>query len=185
MRIIAGSAGGIRLLLPKHAFRPTMDRVREAVFSALGDRVPGARVLDLFAGSGAYGLEALSRGAASVRFVDRHRAATDAIRANLARARLLGEVQQLDAYKFLRQANGPYDLVFADPPYTKNSGEAGEVARLLADPHLPALLSPSALLILERLAGGEIPPLPGWNLDRPRRYGKTEILFLSRAGESP
>ena len=92
MRVIAGSAGGIRLKIPPHNLRPTMDMVREAAFSALADLVVGARVLDLFAGSGAYGIEALSRGAAEAVFVDDHPKSIESIRFNLSRTKLDGKV---------------------------------------------------------------------------------------------
>src|ERR1700744_3935643 len=91
MRVIAGSAGGIRLKTPAHDLRPTMDRVREPTFSALGDFVIGAHVLDLFAGSGGYGIEALSRGAAEAVFVDDHPKSIEAIRSNLSRTKIDGK----------------------------------------------------------------------------------------------
>ena len=97
MRVIAGTAGGIRLDVPKRDVRPTMDRVKGAIFSSLGDAVIGAHVLDLFAGTGALGIEALSRGAASARFVDHDRRAVAAIEANLARTKFTGRVVQRDA----------------------------------------------------------------------------------------
>ena len=103
MRVIAGSAGGIPLKISSHDFRPTMDMVRGAIFSALGDLVIGARVLDLFAGSGAYGIEALSRGAAEAVFVDNQFRSIEAIRLNLARAKLDGKVVRDDAFRFLQK----------------------------------------------------------------------------------
>src|SRR5216110_2538089 len=101
MRVIAGSAGGIRLEAPKTGIRPTMDRVKAAIFSSLGDRVPRARVLDLFAGTGALGIEALSRGAASATFVENDRRAVESIRRNLAQTRLDGRIHELDVFHFL------------------------------------------------------------------------------------
>ncbi|HEY0790187.1 MAG TPA: RsmD family RNA methyltransferase, partial [Chthoniobacterales bacterium] len=148
MRVIAGSAGGIRLQLPAHDLRPTMDRVREAVFSSLGDRVPGAAVLDLFAGSGAFGIEALSRGAQSADLVDSHRAAITAIRANLARAKVHGQAHQTDVFRFLERAAGLYDLVFADPPYVKGTKTPDLLQALLAHPRLPLLVHKDGLLVL-------------------------------------
>ena len=103
MRVIAGSAGGIPLRISSHDLRPTMDMVRGAIFSALGDLVIGARVLDLFAGSGAYGIEALSRGAAEAVFVDNHLKSIEAIRLNLARAKLDGKVVRNDVFRFLQR----------------------------------------------------------------------------------
>src|SRR5437879_11407006 len=103
MRVIAGSAGGIRLAVPKRGVRPTMDRVKAAIFSSLGDSVIGARVLDLFAGTGGLGIEALSRGASSVLFVDDNRPAVVAIEKNLAKTKLTGHVRQQDVVKFLQR----------------------------------------------------------------------------------
>src|SRR3954468_12744768 len=121
MRVIAGTYGGRPLNAPPGAAtRPTSDRVREALFSILGARVPGARVLDLFAGSGALGLEALSRGAGEALFVDDAAAAVRAIRANLDALGGQAEVRRADALRFLdaaRRGGAQYDLVFLDPPY--------------------------------------------------------------------
>ena len=122
MRVIAGSAGGIRLKIPPHDLRPTMDMVREATFSALGDLVVGASVLDLFAGSGAYGIEALSRGAAEAVFVDDHAKSIEAIRLNLSRTKLVGKVIRDDVFRFLKRQDERYRLVFADPPYALKGG---------------------------------------------------------------
>ncbi len=120
VRVIAGSRRGAALRAPRgRSVRPTSDRVREALFSILVD-VAGARVLDLFAGSGALGIEALSRGAASATFVDSARAAVAAVRANLAAVELSADVHALSAQRFLaaaRAASRQYDLVFIDPPY--------------------------------------------------------------------
>jgi 16S rRNA (guanine966-N2)-methyltransferase len=120
VRVIAGQFGGRRLTTPKGAAtRPTADRVREALFSALGD-LTGATVLDLFAGSGALGIEALSRGARSAVFVERAAPALAALRSNLADLGITAEVHRADARAFLRnasEAGRTYDLVFLDPPY--------------------------------------------------------------------
>ena len=167
MRIVAGTHGGRRLLAPKgHDVRPTSDRVREALFSILGDRVTGARVLDLFAGTGALVLEALSRGAATATFVDRDVAA---VRANLAALGLEAAVIRRDAIGFLERAGAQFDLVFLDPPYR----EAERLAPRLADT-LPAVLAPGALVVSEsdRRAPLDLPPLE--TLDE-RRYGDTLI----------
>ncbi|MBV9491865.1 MAG: 16S rRNA (guanine(966)-N(2))-methyltransferase RsmD [Verrucomicrobia bacterium] len=180
MRVIAGSAGGIRLRLPLHDFfRPTMDLVRGAVFSSLGDRVIDAVVLDLFAGTGAFGIEALSRGAQSSEMVDAHRRAVATIRENLARTRLEARVHQADAFKFLARASGPYDLIFADPPYAKTPDAPDLVQALLLDEHLPRLLREDGILVLERNA--EAPPLDParWQISRSKRYGSTEIVYAT------
>src|SRR5260370_7031817 len=110
MGVIAGSAGGIPLRISSHDFRPTMDMVRGAIFSALGDLVIGARVLDLFAGSGAYGIEALSRGAVEAVFVDNHLRSIEAIRLNLTRANPDGKVVRDDLFRFLHRRKCSFPL---------------------------------------------------------------------------
>src|SRR5262245_20435306 len=120
MRVIAGRAGGLRLLSPKRGVRPTMDRVKGAIFSSLGEMVIGADVLDLFAGSGALGIEALSRGAASALFVEEDRQSTLAIEKNLAKAKLAGRIRQQEVFRFLKSADAigeKFRIIFADPPY--------------------------------------------------------------------
>src|SRR5207253_11355855 len=103
MRVIAGRAGGVRLISPKNGVRPTMDRVKAAIFSSLGETIISARVLDLFAGTGALGIEALSRGAASAIFVEDDRQSAEAIEKNLAKTNLKGRVRHLDVFDFLHQ----------------------------------------------------------------------------------
>src|SRR5437763_3927361 len=127
MIVIAGRAGGVRLVSPKNGGRPTMDRVKAAIFSSLGELVIGARVLDLFAGTGALGIEALSRGAASTLFVEENVAAISAIERNLGRTKFEGRVRKQDVFAFLRSARASelFQIIFADPPYEKTkSGEA-------------------------------------------------------------
>src|SRR5262245_431794 len=120
MRVVAGTAGGLRLQAPKGDLRPTSERVREAVFTSLGSlgAVDGATVLDLFAGTGALGIEALSRGAAHATFVDDDPAAVAAIRANLSATGLAPKASVTcdDAVRFLERTDDAYDLVLADPP---------------------------------------------------------------------
>jgi 16S rRNA (guanine(966)-N(2))-methyltransferase RsmD len=172
MRVIAGQWGGRRLQAPPGAAtRPTSDRVREALFSVLGDRVAGARVLDLFAGSGALGIEALSRGAAAATFVDSSGAAIRALRANLAALGAAPEVRRQDALRFLAGASAAgreYDLVFLDPPYRLASRLGGELSAIL-----PAVLAPGGAVIAE---SDRRDPL---DLELPlldeRRYGDTLI----------
>jgi len=172
MRVIAGRWGGRRLQAPRgDATRPTADRVREALFSVLGERVAGARVLDLFAGSGALGIEALSRGAAEATFVDSAPAAVSAVRANLEALGGEAEVRRSDARRFLGAASAAaryYDLVFLDPPY-RLAGRLGD--ELTAA--LPVVLAPGAVVVVEsdRRAPLEL-SLP---LLDERRYGDTLI----------
>ena len=178
MRVIAGEARGLHLSAPSPAIRPTMDRVREAIFSSLGDAVPGARVLDLFAGSGAIGIEALSRGAISAVFVDINPRCAACVRENLRHARLEASVQVMDALKFLElYAEGGYDLIFADPPYGKSAGDRDFGRELLQLPALLRALRPSGMFVLERLAGSKEPETDTLSLVRVRRYGESEIAY--------
>ncbi len=171
MRIVAGLYGGRRIGAPPGiATRPTSDRVREALFSVLGP-LDGIRVLDLFAGSGALGLEALSRGAASVVFVDRSSAAVAAVKVNLATLGAEGEVRRREARAALRDAAAraeAYDLVFLDPPYRLAAGLGQELGDGIA-----ALLAPEARVVTEsdRRHPLEL-PLP---VRDERRYGDTLI----------
>jgi 16S rRNA (guanine966-N2)-methyltransferase len=172
LRVTAGQWGGRRLQAPAGAAtRPTSDRVREALFSILGDRVAGARVLDLFAGSGALGIDALSRGAAEVTFVDSASAAIKAVRANLESVAGEAEVRRLDARAFLRSARNAgrqYDLVFLDPPYRRGAALAGELTTAL-----PAVLAPGARVAVE--SDRRAPLELGLSLLDERRYGDTLI----------
>lgn len=181
MRVIAGSAGGIPLRLPRHDLRPTMDKVKAAIFSSLGDRICGAKVLDLFAGSGGLGIEALSRGCAEAVFVDSHTQAIASIQANLEKTRLVGTVERADVFAWLKRNAGArrFDLIFADPPYAKNLGDV-DFARLLVESvDLRAALEPGALFVLERA-----PQKTDWantglfTIVRQKQYGATDVLFL-------
>jgi 16S rRNA (guanine966-N2)-methyltransferase len=181
MRVIAGSAGGIRLTVPKRGVRPTMDRVKAAIFSSLGDAVIGARVLDLFAGSGALGIEGLSRGAASVVFVESDPHSAKSIERNLAKTKLKGRIRQQDAFDFLRHASGAelFDIVFADPPYEKTEDGERFTEKLLANHHLCRLMDPSGIFVLEKHPGEAVSDTTLWRVVRQKTYGATEVLFLS------
>ncbi|CAN5126070.1 16S rRNA (guanine(966)-N(2))-methyltransferase RsmD [soil metagenome] len=183
MRIIAGSAGGVPLKVPKLVTRPTSDRVREAVFSILGTRVAGACVLDLFAGSGALGIEALSRGAAAATFVDSSRSACETVRANLAKAKLAGASKVIcaDVFRSLDRLP-PADLIFADPPYARGGG--GGVGRDLAaellgraEP-LGRLLRPGGRIVVETAAGATHGGAHPWEPLDHRTYGSTAIWIF-------
>jgi 16S rRNA (guanine966-N2)-methyltransferase len=182
MRVIAGTAGGLRLDVPKTGIRPTMDRVKAAIFSSLGDEVIGARVLDLFAGTGALGIEALSRGAASALFVEENSAAVSVLEQNLARTKLKGSVRKQDVFTFLRsaQVSDPFRIVFADPPYEKTKGGEEFTRLLLESSELAAMLEPSGILMLEKRPAEKLPGAPFWEVTRTRRYGETEVLFFHR-----
>ena len=176
MRVVAGRLGGRRLrAVPGTATRPTSDRVREALFAVLGDRVEGARVLDLFAGTGALAIEALSRGARSAVLVEQATPAAAVIRANLDALGLGGVagVRRTRAETYLRgERIGPFDLVFLDPPY---AGGVGLVTGLLAR-LARGVLAPGAVVVVETAARAEAPPWPpGMEPDRPRRYGDTAL----------
>jgi 16S rRNA (guanine966-N2)-methyltransferase len=184
MRVIAGVAGGIRLDAPKTDVRPTMDRVKAAIFSSLGEEIIGARVLDLFAGTGALGIEALSRGAASALFVEDNSAAIAVIERNLAQTKLEGRVRRQDAFSFLRStsAHDSFKIIFADPPYERTKSGGDFTTLLLEDPRLAEILEPSGIFVLEKRPAEQMPPMPLWNVIRARSYGATEVLFLQRAG---
>jgi 16S rRNA (guanine966-N2)-methyltransferase len=173
--VIAGVAKGRRLVAPKgDRTRPTSDRVKESWFSTLQPLLGGAHVLDLYAGSGALGLEALSRGAAAVTFVEKDRRALDALRTNLAAVDLPGAtVVGRDVQAALAEAllDAPFDVVVADPPYR---ADEAEVTAVLAT--LVRHLAPGAVVTLER---GRREPVPAWpaelSPDDPRRYGDTTL----------
>jgi len=171
VRVIAGRFGGRRLTAPAGpATRPTSDRVREALFSILGD-LEGARVLDLFAGSGALGIEALSRGAVEVTFVDDAERAVRAVQGNLRAIGAEAEVRCADATRFLRNAARDarqYDLVLLDPPYR----DAAALGRAL-DESLAAVLAPDGRVVTESDRRHPLPlSLPIYD---ERRYGDTLI----------
>jgi 16S rRNA (guanine966-N2)-methyltransferase len=185
MRIIAGKAGRVAIKVPSAVARPTTDFVRQAVFSILGERVEDARVLDLFAGSGAIGLEALSRGAASCVFVDEHRQACAVIGENLAKARLEGgRVVRAEARSFLKRDGASYDLVFADPPYWKHHGDKDHLAELLQSGLLGPRLAPDGLLVAEVSADQKSPAGENFVLTDRREYGGSAILLYARAADS-
>ena len=181
MRVIAGSAGGRRLAAPKRGVRPTMDRVKAAIFSSLGDTVIGARVLDLFAGSGALGIEALSRGAASVLFVEEDRQSIAAIKKNLAKVNLTGRIRQENVFDFLRRSAGMenFQIIFADPPYEQTKSGERYTEKLLSNEVLPQLLDSDGVFVLEKRPSELIPAINLWDVVRARKYGATEVLFLS------
>jgi 16S rRNA (guanine966-N2)-methyltransferase len=184
-RIISGFAGSLRLAVPPVGTRPTSDRVREAIFSALDARgvLPGARVLDLYAGSGALGLEAASRGAAHVTLVDKAAAAHRVTAGNAARVRDAaprGEAPEIvvssqPVQSFLGGATVTWDVVFLDPPY--------DLGGLELTHNLQALvprLAPDAVVVVERSARDGAPEWPdGLEQDRRRDYGETAVFYLS------
>jgi 16S rRNA (guanine(966)-N(2))-methyltransferase RsmD len=172
MRIIAGSHRGRRIAAPKgRDTRPTSDRVRENAFNLIGP-VDGAAVLDLFAGSGALGLEALSRGAARATFVESDREACRVINANLDRLGLRATVLCQDAVRVVAQEPGRFDLVLCDPPYDYD-------ATRLA-PHLARLLSGDGLLVWESSSRLEAPAVPGLRERTTRTYGSARLTLFEQ-----
>ena len=186
-RIVSGFAGSLTLQVPKSGTRPTSDRVREAIFSSLDarDAVHGARVLDLYAGSGALGLEAASRGAASVVLVEKSPAAAQVCRRNAAaltaaaaarRTLPVLDVRATPVQTYLNGAAGPFDVVFLDPPYDLGDAELHLVLRSLVP-----LLPDDAVVCLERSARTTEPALPdGLTLERRKNYGETAVFWLTR-----
>jgi 16S rRNA (guanine966-N2)-methyltransferase len=173
VRVVAGEFKGRPLVAPRgQRTRPTADRVREALFAMLGD-VSGARVLDLYAGSGALGIEALSRGAGSAVFVERDPRAAAAIERNLASLGLEQSVVRQDVVRFLGRAEGPFDLVFCDPPYDSASRLAGPLAE-----RLPALTAESARIVTE--SDKRMPLELPFPLLKERSYGDTRIAIHGR-----
>jgi 16S rRNA (guanine966-N2)-methyltransferase len=178
MRIIAGKAGRIAIKVPSAVARPTTDFVRQAVFSILGESVTNARVLDLFAGSGAIGLEALSRGAASCVFVDEHRQACSVITENLAKTRLEGgRAVKTDAATFLKRDTSTYNLIFADPPYWKHHGDKDHLGALMKSNLLAPRIAPDGWIIAEISANQASPESAELTLTDRREYGGSAILF--------
>ncbi len=178
MRIIAGKAGRIAIKVPPAVARPTTDFVRQAIFSILADRVEQARVLDLYAGSGAIGLEALSRGAASCVFVDEHHQACKVIAENLTKARLDGgRAVKSDVPAFLKREAGSFDLIFADPPYWKHYGDKDHVGNLLKAGLIAPRLAADGLFLAEISANQPSPAAEDMELTDRREYGGSAILF--------
>ncbi len=176
MRIIAGVAKGRRLNGPTgRATRPFLERAREAVFSSLGALVENAAVLDLFAGTGSLGLEAMSRGAATVTFVERDRNALAVLRRNIEAVGLGGTVVAGDVERFVASSTGEgaYDLAFVDPPYDV---PLPSVARILEG--LERAMGKGAVVVVHRRRGEELPVPAGYAVTDRRRYGDSEIWRL-------
>lgn len=180
MRIIAGQYRGRALTSlgkgdPAHALRPTTDRVRESLFNVIaggrfGDPITGARVLDLFAGTGALGIEALSRGAASAVFVENGRAGAGLVKSNLKLTGANGRLVPRDATK-LGMADEAFDLIFLDPPYGRGLGETALLAAQVG-----GWIAPEALVVWEENSPQPAPR--GFELADTRRYGDTHVTFL-------
>jgi 16S rRNA (guanine966-N2)-methyltransferase len=179
LRIIGGAWRGRKLRFPAGThIRPTPDRVRETLFNWLGARVAGSRCLDLFAGSGALGLEALSRGAAHVTFIEQDTVAARELRARLAEwGAQDAAVERMDARRFLAGAPRPFDMVFLDPPYA--SELLGVAAALLES---RGWLAPGAVIYVESAAREPLPPLPeSWRPLKGKRAGEVGYHLYARA----
>jgi len=184
---------GRTIRVPKSEVRPTQDRVREALFSSLQLDVPDARFLDLFAGSGAVGLEAVSRGASAVCWVEESGAVFKILKSNTAK--LCGDYdQQLlrcvrgDVFDFVQRcpSGTPFDIIFADPPYQKRgrNNRIPSPSQLLVDILKSDLLSGDGILVLEQGADEPLPDVSGWELVRDKRYGGARLRFFRKCDTS-
>jgi 16S rRNA (guanine966-N2)-methyltransferase len=179
VRIVAGAAKGTRLAPVPAGTRPMSDRAREGLFSSLGSTVESVRVLDLFAGSGAIGIEALSRGAESASFVDSAPGAVRTIDENLRRTKLVrrGKVRRVDALRAVRDGPGPFDLVVLDPPYRL---EQPYLDALLAEIAGQRVVAPGGRVVMSRSTRTYMPVIPvNWQLERRLSYGDS-IVFIFR-----
>ncbi|MBI3812295.1 MAG: 16S rRNA (guanine(966)-N(2))-methyltransferase RsmD [Nitrospirae bacterium] len=178
MRVIAGEAKGRRLKGPRGAeTRPTSDKVKEALFSILGNRIVDARMLDLFAGSGGVGIEALSRGAAHLDFIEVDEAISDTLEENLTACGFSdrASVYRMDAFRFIKQILRSYDLVFADPPY-----HTWHLKKLLPVLGQGVMITPDGLVVVEHFHKIELPKeLGSLEAVRSYEYGDT-VLTLYR-----
>jgi len=185
MRITGGILGGRRIKAPGGDVRPTQDKVRAAVFSSLGERAVGARVLDLYAGSGAFGLEAWSRGASSVYWVEANKAVFRVLKGNVKDLchGPGGESHCIlrDAMRFLRSSNeaNPFDLILADPPYDREGKFQRLENTLLALEEHP-ILAPNGILVFELSISEDAPSRDGWVLIKNKRYGGTRLVMYVR-----
>ena len=184
MRITGGQFGGRNLKVPKtDAIRPTQDRVREALFNILAPEIAGADFLDLFAGCGAVGIEAMSRGAAAVTFVEKERRHVAVLKENLAALSHAPQVVVADCYRFIATYAGPgFSIAFADPPYAL--GEEKGYAQVLATLAERGVVRPNGLFVAEMTAVQRAEETPGWELLRDRTYGKTRLCIWRRCSQT-
>jgi 16S rRNA (guanine(966)-N(2))-methyltransferase RsmD len=191
MRITAGHARGLRLKRPRGLnVRPTPDMLKQAIFSSMGDFVVGARTLDLFSGSGSLGLDALSRGAAAVTFVEAAGATVKLLAANIAlvtgamNAANTAALIRAEVFEWLERSAGriePFDLVLADPPYAQDTKLENSIARkLLQAPSLPALLRDGGWLIVHHSKREQMPADGVWRLERRLTHGDSIAAFFQK-----
>lgn len=175
MRIIAGQAKGTTLLTPRSGTRPMTGRARESLFSILGASLADARVLDLYAGSGSLGLEALSRGAASATFVEHNRKATSLLETNIESVGMGGTVLATTVHSAVERLSGPFDIVFVDPPYADADESVTAVLEAL-DP----ILSEGAIVLVHRQVRSEFDVPDFLTSTDQRRYGDAVVTIMER-----
>ena len=176
MRVISGLCGGRKLQTPADtSVRPTTDKVKEALFSSIQFELEGARVLDLFAGSGQLGIEALSRGAAAAVFVDNSKASLALVQKNLALCGLQGDLVHADAAAYLTQSTTPFDIAFLDPPYS-----TGLLQQLL--PQVSSVMSDTGVICAECPFGESVPQTlsGGFALAKSKKYGTMALHFYRK-----
>lgn len=193
MRVITGSAKGCGLKTPKHeGLRPTSSRVKEAIFSSLAAKIPRARVLELFAGTGAFAIESLSRGADSAVLMEKDARSASLIRANLRKTRLESKARLIrmdvrQGLEWLRKEGSLFDLIFADPPYSKKSSEKGSFSwrtMLLESDLLPNLLATEGVFLLEGFKKeGSFSTIGSWVLGKEFKFGDTVVGVFRRGSE--
>ncbi|MBX7157425.1 MAG: 16S rRNA (guanine(966)-N(2))-methyltransferase RsmD [Verrucomicrobiae bacterium] len=183
MRVISGTVGGLQLKAPKSPLlRPIQDKVKGALFSMLGDKIFDIKILDLFSGVGSLGIEALSRGAKSITFVERDRQIAHFLKQNLIHTKFQEQAQivQQDVFTFLKSSPTPYSIIFATPPYrkdTKNPDEAEQFHQNLFDAVAP-WLAPEGWFILEYFTALSPKKLVPFEILRQKNYGETGLLIL-------
>ena len=176
MRVISGKARGRKLISPEGLLtRPTTDRVKESIFNIISPYIPAQRVLDLFAGSGALGIEALSRGSAHCTFVEANKSAMATVKKNieLTRAEDAASTVFGDALSFLNNCTGVFDVIFLDPPYS--TGLLEKAVRLIKEKNL---LAEGGIILCESEVGGEEPPTDIYETVKQTKYGKTTVFVL-------
>lgn len=181
MRVISGSARGRKLAAPEGLdTRPTTDRVKESVFNIISPYVPTKNVLDLFAGSGAMGIEALSRACEHAVFIEQDNKALNIIKKNLTDTRLAdrADVIKADAFSFLRNCKIKFDIIFLDPPYNR-----GLLTHAINEINKLSLLSPNGIIVAESEHGGELPDGGNLELIKNVKYGKTVILIFRNTSD--
>lgn len=183
MRVIAGTARGMKLVAPKSLItRPPLDHIKEALFNIIAGTVDGAKVLDLYAGTGSFGIEALSRGASSAVFVEQERAAFEALKRNLKKTGFedSSRMSRLSVQAFLAgQTAGDerFDLIFLDPPFRISLIEIRTVFDVLQQADL---IDESAMVILRVNSKRDVQTSPGFDLEKDRTYGDSRLLFYRR-----